>query len=79
MIFLEQDNELAPWIYGILHDEPTRSGDFLLMLARAATSADPENYDILRPALIRIHAKYPKYRCTHDPRWPAHPETDGER
>ena len=63
MQFLDQDSELGPWIFGILHGEPLPAGDFLWALAQAAQMADPENYAILRPALLAIMAKYPKYRC----------------
>ena len=64
---LQEDNELAPWVYGILHHEPTKPGDFLLELASAVARADFENYPILRPALLHLKTKYPKYRCRHDP------------
>jgi hypothetical protein len=64
MIFLERDSELAPWIYGIIHGEPTPAGDFLKSLADAAARADPENYNSMRPGLLEIQKRYPKYRCT---------------
>ena len=66
---LEMDNELAPWVYGILHGEPTPSGGFLFALAEAANRADPENYPAMRPALLHMMRKYPKYRCQHEPAW----------
>jgi hypothetical protein len=57
------DPTLSPWIYGIIHEEPTRSGDFLYDLAAAAVRADPQMYTILRPALLAIRAVHPKYEC----------------
>jgi hypothetical protein len=57
------DPTLSPWIYGIIHEEPTRSGDFLYDLANAAVRADPQMYAILRPALLAIRAVHPKYEC----------------
>lgn len=67
-IFLDQDGVLLPWVYGLLLHEPTKAGDFLLTLAEAAARADPENYELLRPALLAIQAKYPKYRCACEAR-----------
>lgn len=69
MILLETD-DLSPWIFGILHGEPTTSGGFLLSLAEAARQADAENFELMRPALLLIQKKYPKYRCTCQ-EWPA--------
>jgi len=42
------------------------AGDFLRTLAEAALRADPDNYRILRPALVLLKAKYPKYARTAD-------------
>lgn len=68
---LDQDPEVAPWVYGILHGEPTPAGDFLKDLAAAANRADPQNYPTLRPALLQMMARYPKYYCRHEPAWKA--------
>jgi|HubBroStandDraft_5_1064220.scaffolds.fasta_scaffold496588_3 hypothetical protein len=59
-----EDSHLAPWIYGIIHGEPTPSGGFLRSLADAAVRADPQMYAILRPALALIREQFPKYACT---------------
>lgn len=64
---LESDPDVAPWVYGILHGEPTSAGGFLQALAEAANRADPDNYPALRPALLQIMARYPKYHCRHEP------------
>lgn len=64
MFLLETDPDLAAWIYGVLHNEPTRPGDFLRSFAEAVSRADPENYAVLRPAVMEIARKYPKYRCS---------------
>ncbi len=58
------DPGLDSWIWGIIQGQPTPSGSFLHWLARTAISADPDNYQILRPVLLKIKAKYPKYRST---------------
>jgi hypothetical protein len=38
------------------------AGDFLKTVANAALHADAYNYPLLRPSLIALKAKYPKYR-----------------
>jgi hypothetical protein len=62
-MILQNDNELMGWIYGILHHEPNRSGDFLRHLAEAAVRADVESYSALRPALLIISNRFPEYEC----------------
>ena len=54
-----QDPELRKWLITIVHDN--MAGDFLKLLAMAALHADHENYPILRPALLEISKRYPKY------------------
>jgi hypothetical protein len=34
MIFLDQDDELAPWIYGILHGDSEKDGQVILTMSR---------------------------------------------
>ena len=63
-MFLENDVELSKWVYGLLHNEPTRPGDFLKSIAEAASRADFENYGLLRPVLLELQKKYPDYGCT---------------
>jgi hypothetical protein len=57
----EADPQLAPWIMGLIEDRPIRPGSFLKSLAECACRADPENYKLLRPALLKLRAKYPQY------------------
>lgn len=52
------DPELSKWIWGVID---RNSGDFLKALAMAALRADHENYPLLRPALLEISKRYPKY------------------
>lgn len=59
------DAELSPWLFGVLHGKPTRSGDFLRLLVKAAFHADPQNYVTLRPALLAMKEKYPDYHCEY--------------
>jgi hypothetical protein len=60
----ENDPVLREWIWGIQNGKPTRAGGFLRSVAFTALRADEENYSILRPALLKIREKYPKYRDT---------------
>lgn len=59
----EMDKELVHWLYGVLHGTPTQPGDFLKEIVGAAFRADAENYIIMRPALVQLKAKYPKYHA----------------
>lgn len=60
------DSILSPWLWGITHHKPVRPGGFLAGLAEIAFNADPDNYDILRPALLAMRKKYPKYHWMPD-------------
>jgi hypothetical protein len=51
------DMELYAWLNGA----HAKAGDFLKAIAEAAFRADESNYAILRPALLELKAKYPKY------------------
>ncbi len=59
------DSVLSAWLWGILHHRP-KPGGFLEQLAATAFNADVENYEILRPALIIMKEKYPKYNWLPD-------------
>lgn len=52
-----EDNELHPWLVSA----QDYGGGFVKTLASAALQADTHNYDLIRPCLLRIAAKYPKY------------------
>ncbi|MGH7936663.1 MAG: hypothetical protein ACREF8_06610, partial [Chthoniobacterales bacterium] len=54
----QEDSDLMDWLLGI---RPKNAGDFLQSVAMAAMRADAQNYMILRPALLELKAKYPKY------------------
>ena len=58
------DVDLTPWLFGIVNGVPHGAGSFLQSLADAMVRADPQNYAVLRPAVMVIKAKYPNY---HDP------------
>ena len=62
MILANNDPQLAPWLFGIVHNKPYAAGGFLRLLADAAFAADWENYEILRGTLLTYKAKYPVYR-----------------
>jgi hypothetical protein len=53
----QEDPELFIW----LMNAHTYAGDFLKALAEAGLRADPSNYSTLRPLLLEMKAKYPKY------------------
>lgn len=59
----QEDAALIDWLLGIDRNMPHRAGDFLHDLASAALRADPENYPILRPALLHLRKKFPQYEC----------------
>ena len=60
-----EDPELVYWLLTIVNGDRERgiapAGDFLKSLAMAALRADHENYPLLRPALLEISKRYPKY------------------
>ncbi len=51
------DPELFNW----LDQASAKGGGFLKTIAMAGLRADSDNYEILRPALLQLKAKYPKY------------------
>jgi hypothetical protein len=57
MIAQEDDPELLEW----LAKANQEGGGFVSAIARAALVADWENYPLLRPLLIELRAKYPRY------------------
>jgi len=57
IIAQEDDPELLEWLAKANQD----GGGFVSAIARAALVADWENYPLLRPLLIRLRAKYPRY------------------
>jgi hypothetical protein len=61
MVCAGQDPELDDWITGVACGVPVSPGGFLAAIVNAALRADYENYAILRPALVQLKAKYPKY------------------
>ena len=52
-----EDTELFPWLV----NASQHAGDFLKALADAGLRADGENYPAIRPALLAMKEKYPKY------------------
>jgi hypothetical protein len=62
-MIVDTDREVRGWVFGILHNEPTKSGDFLGSLAVAVVKADDESYAALRPGLLILKARFPKYDC----------------
>jgi hypothetical protein len=52
-----EDHELIDWLL----NASSGAGDFLRSLAEAGLRADGENYPVLRPVLVKMKAKFPKY------------------
>jgi hypothetical protein len=62
-IILEQDTEeVRRWIHGINQREPVPADAYLYEFARFVCRADCDHYLILRPAILALMAKYPKFR-----------------
>jgi hypothetical protein len=58
----EDEEEIRRWIKGINQSEPCDPGDFLQAFAAAVCRADDCNYPLLRPTLLALKAKFPKFR-----------------
>lgn len=58
----DDDEEVRRWIHGINQREPVHPGGFLEAFAATVCRADESNYPLLRPTLLALKAKYPKYR-----------------
>jgi hypothetical protein len=59
----QEDSELFHWLLNAAgRGIRPPAGDFLKHLAEAALRADAENYFVLRPILVEMAVKYPKYR-----------------
>jgi hypothetical protein len=57
LVVANRDPDLFTW----LSNASAHAGDFLKNIAEAGLRADPQNYPILRPTLLALKAKYPKY------------------
>jgi hypothetical protein len=53
------DSELSDWVLALGEE---RSGRFLCALAEAVMKADPEEYSVIRPALVNLKRKYAEAR-----------------
>lgn len=62
-ISLDQDDEeIRRWIHGINQHEPVAPGGFLEAFAATVCRADDSVYTIMRPTIIALKARFPKYR-----------------
>jgi hypothetical protein len=57
IIAQEDDPELLEWLAKANQD----GGGFVSAIARAALVADWENYPLMRPLIVQLRAKYPRY------------------
>lgn len=62
LVAQQDKEEVFRWLLGVQHNQPTRPGDFLKAIGEAALRADAKNYPLLRPAILKLKEKYPKYR-----------------
>jgi hypothetical protein len=56
------DDELSEWLTDVIAEG---SQDFLAALAELAISADPENYVVIRPALVELKRKHHASSARH--------------
>lgn len=61
MIAEQEEADVQRWIWGVANSSPTEAGDFLQAFVKAVLRADHQNYPLLRPAVIALKAKFPKY------------------
>jgi len=52
-----EDDALRCWYRGALD----RGGAFTVHIVSAAMSADPENYRLLRPVMLKLKEKWPEF------------------
>jgi hypothetical protein len=57
-LILQNDSELNVWVLNLRR---LGAGSFLQSIGEAAQRADMANYALLRPLLIQLKEKYPKY------------------
>lgn len=57
MIAQSDDPELLEWLV----NAQTYGGSLVSAVARAALVADDDNYEMLRPVVLHMRAKYPRY------------------
>lgn len=56
------DAELLDWLRVAAGQTPRpAAGDFVRTIAEAGLRADRDNYELLRPALLKLKAKYPQH------------------
>jgi len=56
-VIAQEDPEMMDWLYGGMF----RGGGFVQSICAAGLRADSENYDLLRPSLLKFKEKYPQY------------------
>jgi len=61
LVAQNDDPEMLEW----LSKAHTEAGGFLSAIAQAAIVADHETYPLIRPVIIALRRKYPKYEPSH--------------
>ena len=51
------DDSMRHWYRGALD----RGGSFTVHIVSAAMAADPENYRLIRPVMLKLKEKYPEF------------------
>jgi len=62
LVAQSDDRELLEWLANAYQ----RGGGFISSLASAALRADPENYALMRPLVLRMREKYPIYEPSEE-------------
>lgn len=62
LVAQQDEEEIQRWIYGVENGAPMPAGDFLRTIVAAALRADYENYPLMRPLIIALKQKFPKYK-----------------
>jgi len=62
LIAQNDDPELLEW----LAKADREGGGFVSSVARAALVADHDNYPLVRPLILQLRAKYPKYEPSEE-------------
>lgn len=62
MVAQQDEEEIQRWIYGVENGAPMPAGDFLRTIVAAALRADYENYPLMRPLIVALKQKFPKYK-----------------
>jgi len=70
------DREYYPWLMGIWLKHPRWPGKFLTAIGSAARHANGAEYNLMRPLLALLKAKYPEFRLPPEVANSSKPESE---